>query len=206
VLAWRVLGLAALRVPLALFAAGVITFVGTGALGLSILPRYLTVPAIALCLFAGYALLGFAALEREHPWRSLWMRASAAATVVGAIGLIVLSPSLTNVREEVRFIRATHDSLVALLDDPKVREAMECGTLTFPTYRLVPDARWHLEHASIGSRSAQRRDRGVEVYMLGQKALRRYGFAAGTSPSVNLPSDGFTPLARHGLLSAFSRC
>ena len=52
------LRLAALRVPLALFAAGVITFVGTGALGLSILPRYLTVPAVALCLFAGYALLG----------------------------------------------------------------------------------------------------------------------------------------------------
>jgi len=206
VLAWRVLGLAALRVPLALFAAGVITFVGTGALGLSILPRYLTVPAVALCLFAGYALLGFAALEREHPWRSLWMRASAAATVVGAIGFIVLSPSLTNVREEVRFIRATHDSLIALLDDPRVRDAMECGTLTFPTYRLVPDARWHLPDASIGSRSARRRDRGVEVYMLGQKALRRYGFAAGTSPTVNLPSEGFTPLARHGLLSAFSRC
>ena len=51
--------------PLALFAAGVITFVGTGALGLSILPRYLTVPAVALCLFAGYALLGFTALERD---------------------------------------------------------------------------------------------------------------------------------------------
>ena len=52
----------ALRVPLALFAAGVITFVGTGVLGLSILPRYLTVPAVALCLFAGYALLGFTTL------------------------------------------------------------------------------------------------------------------------------------------------
>ena len=80
------LGLAALRVPLALFAAGVITFVGTGALGLSILPRYLTVPAVALCLFAGYALLGFSALEREHPWRRRWMQGSAAATVVGALG------------------------------------------------------------------------------------------------------------------------
>ena len=69
-------------VPLALFAAGVITFVGTGALGLSILPRYLTVPAIALCLFAGYALLGFtdagarasgrcgcgARARRRRPW------------------------------------------------------------------------------------------------------------------------------------------
>lgn len=206
VLAWRTAGLAALRVPLALFAAGVITFVGTGALGLSILPRYLTVPAVALCLFAGYALLGFTALAREHPWRRRWAQGSAAATVVGAIGLAILAPSLTNVREEVRFIRATHDSLVALLDDPQVRAAMACGTLTFPTYRLVPDAKWHLEDARIGARSAMRRERGVEVYPLGQKALRRYGFAAGTSPTVNLPGAGYEPLARHGLLSAFARC
>ena len=72
VLAWRMLGWRALRVPLALFAAGVITFVGTGVLGLSILPRYLTVPAVALCLFAGYALLGFTTLAAEHRWRRRW--------------------------------------------------------------------------------------------------------------------------------------
>jgi hypothetical protein len=206
VLAVLVYGWRPLRVPLALFAAGVITFVGTGALGLSILPRYLTVPAVALCLFAGYALLGFTALPREHAWRRRWIQGSAAATVVGALGLIILAPSLTNVREELRFIRSTHDSLISLLDDPAVRADMRCGALTFPTYRLVPDARWHLPDATIGARSAKRRDRGVEVFALGQKALRRYGFAAGTSPSVNLPSEGFTPIARHGLLSAFSRC
>jgi hypothetical protein len=205
-LAWRLLGWRRMRVPLALFAAGVITFVGTGALGLSILPRYLTVPAVALCLFAGYALVGFTSLAPDHPWRRRWAQGSAAATVVGAVGLIVLAPSLTNVREEVRFIRSTHDSLIATLDDPAVREGLRCGALTFPTYRLVPDAKWHLPDAVIGARSAQRRTRGVEVYVLGQKALRRYGFAAGTSPTVNLPSEGFTPLARHGLLSAFSRC
>ncbi len=205
VLGWRVLGWRALRVPLALFAAGVITFVGTGVLGLSILPRYLTVPSVALCLFAGYALAGFTALAADHPGRRLWMRGSIAATVVGAIGLAILAPSLTNVREEVRFIRATHDSLIALLDDPGVVAARRCGTLTFPTYRLVPDARWHRD-GRIGARSDRRRRYGVEVFALGQKALRRYGFAAGTSPLVNLPDPGYAPLARHGLLSAYSRC
>ena len=135
-----------------------------------------------------------------------WARASAAAAVVGAIGLIMLAPSLTNVREEVRFIRATHDSLIATLDDPAVRAGMRCGTLTMPTYRLVPDARWHLEGASIGSRSTFRRPRGVEVFALGQKALRRYGLAAGTSPRVNLPSPGYEPVARHGLLAAYRKC
>jgi hypothetical protein len=208
VLAVRLLGWRAMRVPLALFAAGLITFVGTGLLGLSILPRYLTVPAVALCLFAGYALAGFTALAPDHPWRRRWARGSAAATVVGAIGLAILAPSLANVREEVRFIRATHDSLVGLLDQPPVRGAMACGTLTFPTYRLVPDARWHLDapRTAVGARSARRHARGVEVFALGQKALRRYGFAAGTSPLVNIPDPGYESFARDGLLSAYRSC
>jgi hypothetical protein len=205
-LGWRLLGWRRMRVPLALFAAGVITFVGTGALGLSILPRYLTVPAVSLCLFAGYALVGFTSLAPDHPWRRRWAQGSAAAVLVGAIALVFLAPSLSNVREEVRFIRSTHDSLIATLDDPAVRSGLRCGPLTFPTYRLVPDAKWHLEDAVIGARSARRRSRGVEVFALGQKALKRYGFAAGTSPSVNVPSPGFRFVARHGVLSASVRC
>jgi hypothetical protein len=202
-LAWRWLGWRAIRVPLALFAAGVITFAGTGALGLSILPRYLTVPAVALCLFAGYALLGFT--EREGRARALWSRGSAAAAVAALAGLVVLAPSIANVRAEVRFIRATHDSLLATLDDPRVRAGLRCGPLTFPTYRLVPDARWHLD-ARIGARSARASPRGVEVFAVGEKALRRYGLAAGTSPVVNVPSPGYAPVARHGLLTAYRRC
>ena len=205
VLAWRLLGWERMRVPLALFAAGVITFVGTGALGLSILPRYLTVPSVALCLFAGFALLGFTSLAPDHPWRRRWAQGSAAATVVGVIGLAILAPSLSNVREELRFIRSTHDSLIATLDDPAVRSGLRCGPLTFPTYRLVPDAKWHLGgDAVVGARSAARRASGVEVFALGQKALMRYGFAAGTSPSVNLPSAGFVPVARHGISERLS--
>jgi Dolichyl-phosphate-mannose-protein mannosyltransferase len=197
---WR-----AVRVPLALFAAGVITFVGTGALGLSILPRYLTVPSVALCLFGGYALAGFTALAPGHPWRRRWAQASGAATVLGIAGLAILAPSLANVRAEVRFIRATHDSLIATLDDPAVRAGLRCGPLTFPTYRLVPDSRWHLD-ARIGARSDRRSPYGIEVFAVGQKALQRYGFAAGTSTLVNLPDPGYAPLVRHGLLSAYRRC
>ena len=203
-LGWRMIGWRRLLVPGALLVGGTVTFVGTGVLGLSILPRYLTVPAVAMCLFAGYALLGFT--EAEGRVRALWLRASAAAAVVGAIGLIILAPSLTNVREEMRFIRATHDSLVALLDDPAVRDGMRCGALTFPTYRLVPDAKWHLQDARIGARSALRRDRGVEVFALSQKALRRYGFADGTKPTVNLPNPAFERVASAGILVAYRRC
>ena len=53
-------------------APGIATFVGTGVAGLSILPRYLTVPTVALCLFAGYAVAGFTTLPRTDPLRRLW--------------------------------------------------------------------------------------------------------------------------------------
>src|SRR3712207_2580857 len=58
-LALHQLGWRRLVVPLGLLATGTIAFVGTGIAGLSILPRYLTVPVVTLCLFAGYAALGF---------------------------------------------------------------------------------------------------------------------------------------------------
>lgn len=208
VLAVRRLGWEATRVPLALFAAGVTTFVGTGILGLSILPRYLTVPAVALCLFAGYGLAGFTTLPGADPLRRLWIRASIAAVVIGAAGLAVLAPSLSNVSSELRFIRGSHDALVSLLDDSRVRARMACGPLTFPNYRLVPDARWHLDvpRERIGARSARRRPYGVAVFALTPKGLRRFGFADGASPTTNIPDSGYLPLARNDRFSAFARC
>ena len=68
---------------MALFAAGVLTFLLTGVAGLSILPRYLTVPAVSLCLFAGFALLGFTRLPPGTA-RRRWERAAMVAAV-GAV-------------------------------------------------------------------------------------------------------------------------
>ena len=85
---------------------------------------------------------------------------------------------------------------------------MRCGPLTFPNYRLVPDARWMLDLPAgrIGARSAQRRDRGVAVFLLGRKELQRFGFAAGASPSTNVPDPGFVPIARNARYAAYASC
>jgi hypothetical protein len=208
VLAWRRPGPLAMRVPLALFAAGVATFVGTGILGLSILPRYLTVPAVALCLFAGHALGGFTTLAPDDPLRRRWARASGAGALLGVVVLAALAPSLGRISEELSFLRASHDSLVALLDDGRVRAAMRCGPLTFPNYRLVPDSRWHLDapRSAIGARSAARHARGVEVFALTRKGLRRLGFAAGASPTTNVPDPGFERIAVNARFSAYAAC
>jgi hypothetical protein len=192
--------------PLVLVGAGVATFVAAGVFGLSILPRYLTVPAVALCVLAGYALAGFTTLE-PGPLRRRWAQASAAAAVVGVVGLAVLAPSLTAVREEVVFIRESHDALVALLDEPRVRGARRCGPVTFPNYRLVPDARWHLGgSAAVGARSDRRRAAGVAIFPLTPKGLRRFGFADGASPATNVPDPGFERLAGNERFAAYARC
>ncbi|MCA1683292.1 MAG: hypothetical protein LC685_04810, partial [Actinobacteria bacterium] len=73
-------------VPLALLGGGTLAFAGTGLAGLSILPRYLVVPAAALCLFAGYALLGFAAMDKAAAGTAVLRRRWARAA--GAVGLL----------------------------------------------------------------------------------------------------------------------
>jgi hypothetical protein len=58
----------------------------------------------------------------------------------------------------------------------------------------------------VGARSARRRKRGVAMFVLGTKELKRYGFAAGASPSTNVPDPGFVPIARNARFSAYAAC
>jgi hypothetical protein len=211
-LAVRLLGWRRLVVPLALLVAGAVTFVGAGLAGLSILPRYLTVPVIALCLFAGYAVAGFTTLPEGHPWRTRWRNGAVGAVVVGAAFLFVQLPSFGRLGDELTFVQGIHRDLEALLAEPAVAQAGGCGPLSFPNYRLVPDARW-LRDASaqeIVARSAfprsARPERGVAVFYVGEQPLERYGFADGADRLANVPDAGFTPLARAGTLRAYASC
>jgi hypothetical protein len=197
VLAWRGRArLRALHVPFGLLLAGTITFVGSGVAGLSILPRYLTVPVVAICLLAGHAV---AVLGRDR-------RVLAGMVLVGVAFLALKAGSFGALQRELQFIRTTHDDLVATLHDPAVRRARACGPVTMPTYRLVPDIRWILDSDRVGARSAKRRATGVALFVNGQKALKRYGFADGASPLTAAPDPGYAIVARHGTFTAYAAC
>lgn len=198
----------ALHVPLGLLAAGILTFVATGVAGLSILPRYLTVPAIVLLLFAGFALAGWVSLPAGAASRRPWTAGVAVLAVAGVAFAIVRVDVVERLFAELRFVRGVHDDLVAALEDPAVRRDLRCGPLTFPNYRLVPDARWILDapRGRVSARSAQRRERGVALFFPDNKTLRRYGFADGASPSTNAPDPGFVRIVRHGRIAAYSSC
>lgn len=206
-LAWYRIGPRRLLVPLALLAAGVVTFVGTGAAGLSILPRYLTVPTVALTLFAGYALAGFVTLPPGRT-RKLWTYGAAVLLAGGFAFVAARAHVVKTLTTELAFIDGTHEDLVAILDAPEVQAGLRCGPITLPNYRLVPDTRWLLDLPAdrVGARSAKRHEHGVALFVVGNKSLRRYGFADGASPSTNAPDPGFELAARRGRFVAYVSC
>lgn len=198
----------AIHVPLALLGAGILTFLLTGIAGLAILPRYLTVPAIALTLFAGEALAGWTRLSPGDSRRRVWGGGVIVLAIAGLGFAVARAPVVQRLVTELRFIRATHDDLTATLRDPRVVAARRCGPVTFPNYRLVPDARWILRapRGAVGARSARRHEHGAAIFFTTSKALKRYGFADGASPSTNAPDPGFVRVARHGMMAAYVSC
>jgi hypothetical protein len=204
VLAVRRFGVARMAVPIALLGAGALTFVATGVAGLSIIQRYLTVPAVALCVLAGYAVLGFTTLGPGVA-RTRWRNAAVGALVVGAAFLVVKASSFEKLRTELRFIQSTHAQLRTLLDREPVRAGMRCGALTFPTYRLVPDARWmlHVGPRRVRSRAQDPARGAVAVYITADATFeRRYGRADGVDRATNTLPAG-EPTLRSGPFAVY---
>jgi len=202
---WRRDQLRALHVPLALLAAGTLAFAGSGLLGLSILPRYLTVPAIAICLLAGYAVGGFERIAAGE-LRAWWTRGAIAALVLGLAFVVIRIPSFTKLANELRFIEDTHSDVVATVNDPAVARARRCGPVTLPTYRLVPDIRFELDSDAVVSRAVQQPTAGVALVLTGEKPVRRFGKADGVPRGTNVSPPGFAPVAAHGMFRASAAC
>jgi hypothetical protein len=150
---------------------------------------------------------GFTTLEPGR-LRTWWTRVAIGLAVLGVVFVAIKAPVVNRLVAELRFIRATHTELQAVLTAPAVQRSMRCGPLTFPNYRLVPDARWMLDLPPdrVGARSDRRRDRGVAIIVVGRKERERFGRAAGASPATNRPDPGFVPVARNARYAAYAAC
>ena len=207
-LAWRLRAGRSLHVPLGLLGAGLLAFVATGVAGLSILPRYLTVPAVVLTIPAGYALAGWVALKPVTAWRRRWAVAVAVLSIAG-VGFVATRLTVVDrFTAELRYVRAVHDDLAGALSDDALAAGRRCGPVSLPNYRLVPDTRWILNapRGRVGARSAKRRDSGVALFYADSKTLRRFGFADGASPLTNAPDPGFERAAKHGRIVVYVAC
>lgn len=190
-----------------LVAVGVATYILLGVFGLSLIPRYLTVTAVALLIFAGYALAGWVELPSSRLRRG-WAVAVAAVVVAGLAVTLARGDVSGRANNELGFVSGVHQDLVATLSDPAVTAARRCGPLTLPTFSLVPDSLWILDSddGSVISRSDRQPRTGVALVFVDQEAHKRYGTAAGIETATDIPPRGFKLIARHGRIAAWARC
>ena len=130
-------------------------------------------------------------------------------SVIAVIGAFALgAPS--KLAAEIRVDKNVHRALEDLLANPKVHGSLHCGTLTFPSFRLVPDARLILGNGQSirgrGETPAPITGVAVTVKSSDRRVTARY-----SHPGIKLPIDervppGFTAIASSGPLSAWVLC
>src|SRR3954452_25515597 len=198
--------------PLGLLAAGLATFLMIGIAGLSVIERYLIVPALALIVFAAVTFGGFSMLRPGALARRVWMLGALALVLYGVL-FTVTRVNLSSFRNELQFRGDAHHALDQLLHDPAVRAGLRCGPLTLPNHKLVPDSRWiaDLPYEKVRARAdpmleAQRR-KGVGIYVTSRFALFKHSL---TSPSdsvlIQSPPPGFQRVKVTRYYTAYVSC
>lgn len=140
--------------PAGLWLIGSGTFVLVGIAGLSVIDRYLLVPALMVMIFAAVTIAGWTMLERG--WvRNLWAVLAVAAVAYGAV-FTVMRVNVNKLTSELERRGKSHRALVDLLDRPDVRDS--CVPFSTPSHKLVPEVRWV---ASLGEPDVRARSEAV---------------------------------------------
>ncbi|MGI8801596.1 MAG: hypothetical protein ACR2KV_05400 [Solirubrobacteraceae bacterium] len=206
--------------PLALLVVGLATFALIGAAGLSVIDRYLLVPALMAIVFCGVALAGWTMLEPGGLVRRVWAVAAAILLVYGVFSAAT-TLSVQKIQTELGFRVDSHTALAAILRNPRVVAGLRCGPLSVPNHKLVPDARWILHRgpdgviarsqalslAALGHPELMNRiKRGVALYPVDLAVLRQALVDATDNPLEQLPLKGFDRVARTRYYGAYVHC
>jgi hypothetical protein len=195
--------------PGLLLASGILTFFAIGAAGLSAIQRYLVTGALAVMLFAAVAIAGWTLLDPGTLARRVWSGAAAVLVVAGVV-YTALNLDLRRFDNELRFRGDAHTALEAILDQPAVKTALDCGPLTFPNHKLVPDSRWV---ADLGFDRVYARLRppeqatGVAIVVLGRFAIFTQAWTTPTDAAVTqTPPAGWKLVGRTQYYAAYAHC
>jgi hypothetical protein len=198
--------------PLGLLAAGLATFLMIGIAGLSVIERYLIVPALALIVFAAVTFGGFSMLRPGALVRRLWMLGALALVLYGVL-FTVTRVNLSSFRNELQFRGDAHQALDQVLNDPAVRAGLRCGPLTLPNHKLVPDSRWvaGLPFEKVEARADPKvgtnPGRGVHVYVSSRFAILKHAWTNKDDPAdIQVPPAGAARVAANAYYSAYVRC
>ncbi len=221
VLAWRyVAPRARLRVPLAMLALGLASFIVTSAAGFAVIPRYLAFGALPLMIFCAYLFTGFLERPVGSAARTRWMAGAAVLVLVGGAWQVAhLHPSsvTSEFAYRVRVERALREALRA----PATAAARRCGPISVPNHKLVPYVRLMTgaPNDAVAARSdpaqAARAARGgAAIYLAGGLRLLdhpAYGmfgrqFRFDDTRAIAVPPPGFVPVHRNAQFVVYARC
>ena len=194
--------------------SGLATFVVIAGAGLSVIDRYLLLPAVMLLAFCAFALTGWTMLEKGLA-RRVW---ALTALVLALYGIASYAGvlSLSYVQSELGFRDSGHTSLAQILSYPQVKRDLGCGPVSVPNHKLIPDTRWLLDRGAGGviarsqadtdPRLEARIQRGVAIYALGLAQVRYALVEPTDNPLDEVPMKGFHFIHATAYYAAYARC
>jgi hypothetical protein len=209
--------------PLAGLALLVFVFLAEGAVGASVIDRYLIGAATVLLLFCAVAIGGWSMLEPGSLLRRVWIAGAAALTLYGGVAAAT-TVSLSSLRTTLAYHEDFHKGLAVALHDRRVESALaRCRLLTLPNNKLIPDARWILDSVGqhdIVARSQARADvakgahaledriraGSVAVFPLGSAVFYEAIVDVGDDPRDQIPEKGFKRIYTSRYYAVYVNC
>ena len=209
--------------PLAALILLVFVFVAEGAVGASVIDRYLMGAAVLMLLFCAVAIGGWAMLEPGSKLRRVWMALAAVLVIYGAAD-VATTLNLSSLRTTLADHEDFHQGLAVALKNPRVKRVLaRCPLLSLPNNKLIPDARWILDSVGqhdIVARSQARADvakrshtlenrlkRGsVAVYPLGSAVFVEAIVDVGDDPRDQIPQGGFRRIYTSRYYAIYANC
>ena len=209
--------------PLVALVVLVLVFVAEGAVGASVIDRYMIGAASVGLIFCAVAIGGWSMLRRGSKLRRVWMAGAAALVLYGGFSAAT-TLSLSSLRTTLAYHEDFHKGLALALADPAVKDELKrCPLLSLPDNKLIPDARWILDSVgqhNIVARSEARADadrgspalenrirRGsVAVYPLGSAVFFEAIVDVGDDPLDQIPLAGFKRIFTSRYYAIYGNC
>jgi hypothetical protein len=203
--------------PLALGGLGVATFLIIAAAGLSVIPRYMTIPSLLLSLCVAVALGGWTLVQERTPRR--------VAIAIAVLSVLVIgwrAPDIardySKLADQATFIEAQHTGLKRILDAPRAVEVLQrCRPITLPTHSAIPVIRYETGlpkdalQASIGQERPPTRGVLLNGRTFNFEPSSGRSTSANARPSARKPWSnkrlpGFERVGRNRTWSVYARC
>jgi hypothetical protein len=210
-------------VPLVSMVLLYLVFLAEGAVGASVIDRYLLGAATVLLLFCAVFLGGWAMLERGLWLRRVWIAGAVVLIAYGAASAAT-TLNLSSLRNTLAYHEEFHKGLAEALRDPRVAaEVRRCKLVTLPNNKLIPDARWILDSVgqhNIVARSQARADAlhgshelerriqqgSVAVYPLGSAIFFEAIVDVGDDARDQIPPAGFRHIFANRYYAVYGNC